>query len=764
MPDRDRPRTAVAVRSPDGAREGRERRLAELHNQLTSGIRSLTGSKEWTDWLHVAGRFHSYSLNNTLLIYAQRPDATQVAGYQTWRQLGRQVNKGERGIRILAPIVHRRSPGENEVDDTSDQTDNDRAAADRNDGRRRLAGFRAATVFDVSQTKGDPLSEGARPELVVGEAPDRLWDLLAHEVTDRGFTVSRGPCEGRNGYTDFLDRVVVVRDDVDDAQAVKTLVHELGHVLLHGPDRSAARDTRECRGVAEVEAESVAFLVAAGRGLDVSGYTFPYVARWASAAGGLASDQVLVVVQQTAHRSLTTAHQVLDRLDRADSQADTDAVRVAARRDLADKARVGQGRTSPFGGRRAAVLVGANVPGTVAGSSAVRASEPEVARTMAANEAAATFWAARLARNSDAQQYLHERAVGHALDRDSPWHVGYAEDSWTALTGNLRDAGFTDAQLLDAGLALRSRRGTVVDRFRGRIMFPIRELDGAVVGFIGRVMPDAPAAVPKYLNTPATSVFVKGELLYGLAEQAAQLRLGRAILVEGPLDVLAMDGLQPETAAVAPCGTALTARQVQLLVQHAPRVAVALDGDAAGNAAVARAFELLRTRYGDPEWIPLPDGADPAALRLSAPDELIGLLQAVPRPLADAVVDQALAAHDLAEPQQVVVATRHAAHAIAGLPHEQVARQVGRAASALELDPEALTQAVIAAATRADSVVRQGIRGDAPTIVQAEAPAKVLSVRRATSRLPSPTNASTVATRGTPTAARMTVHLRARRG
>lgn len=257
------PRNA-SPRAERAANDRREQKLAALHVLLTAGIERLTSSDEWIAWLRVASRFHSYSFNNTLLIHSQRPDATQVAGYQVWRQFGRQVNKGEHGIQILAPVIRRYDAGTAEQSEPGadavqavtggEQVTKEAAAS------LQVVGFRVAHVFDVGQTSGEPLPEPERPQLLVGEAPVRLWDQLAAQVEDRGFELERGPCGGeRNGYTDFLAQRVVVRDDVENAQAVKTLAHELGHVLMHGPDQLASRDTRVCRGAAEVEAESVAF-------------------------------------------------------------------------------------------------------------------------------------------------------------------------------------------------------------------------------------------------------------------------------------------------------------------------------------------------------------------------------------------------------------------------------------------------------------------------------------------------------------------------
>ena len=171
----------------------REQKLAALHQTLTEQITALASGPQWQAWLTVAARFHTYSLNNTLLILAQRPEATHVAGYRLWQTLGRQVNKGEKGLAILAPVT--RTPGTptGEPAEATDrlptadtQTDPDSAPAT---GRSTLVAFRAAYVWDISQTTGDPLPEQPRPQLLAGQAPDGLWDHLAAQCETAGFTV-----------------------------------------------------------------------------------------------------------------------------------------------------------------------------------------------------------------------------------------------------------------------------------------------------------------------------------------------------------------------------------------------------------------------------------------------------------------------------------------------------------------------------------------------------------------------------------------------
>jgi len=237
--------------------------------------------------LAVAARFHDYSPSNILLIGAQRPDATRVAGIRTWNSLGRRVNKGEHGIAILAPCIYRAAPGEKTATGQprmsptpTARPDPGATAAADDEPTRQLRGFKVVHVFDVTQTGGEPLPDG-EPQLLHGDAPERLWDHLAGLVAADGFRIERGPCHGANGYTDYTHRVVRVLEDVDPAQAAKTLAHELGHIRADHEHRFTDYATSSsCRGQAEVEAESIAYLTAARAGLDASAYSVPYLAGW----------------------------------------------------------------------------------------------------------------------------------------------------------------------------------------------------------------------------------------------------------------------------------------------------------------------------------------------------------------------------------------------------------------------------------------------------------------------------------------------------
>jgi hypothetical protein len=270
-------------------------KIEDLQAQIERGVAELVEGEDWRRWLEVAARFPRYSFRNTLLIRMQCPSASAVMGYRAWQALGRQVRAGERGIRILAPCVYKRD------DDPDEPT-------------CVLRGFKAASVFDVSQTEGEPLPRPAAVTLLEGDAPAGLWDALAGQVVGEGFTLERSELPGTaNGTTDFGARTVTVRASLSAAQAAKTLAHELAHVLLH----SGTEYATGCRGRAEVEAESVAYVVSQAAGLVTSGYSFGYVAHW---SGGDTK-----IIQETADRVITCARAILEGIGLLDSTGERQA-------------------------------------------------------------------------------------------------------------------------------------------------------------------------------------------------------------------------------------------------------------------------------------------------------------------------------------------------------------------------------------------------------------------------------------------------------
>ncbi|TYL51677.1 ImmA/IrrE family metallo-endopeptidase [Nocardioides sp. BGMRC 2183] len=309
---------------PKGQGSDRAAKLDALQERLSAAVADLVSSEDWRRALEFAARFRARSFNNTLLVYAQHAAAYQsgrvpepvpsyVAGFKQWRTLGRTVDRGQSGYQILAPVTARFASRQPEADGSWRRLGRSERAQPGETVRSKLVGLRPAYVWDVSQTSGEPIPTRPTPRVLKGSSPDGLLAGLADQIATAGFELRRVPdartIHGANGLTDYTDRAVSVRTDMDPAAQAKTMAHELAHVLLHGPDNE---DGLSHRGTAEVEAEGVALMIGAAHGMDTSDYTIPYVATWAETV----PDKTPVeAVQATAERVRKTAVQILDALD-----------------------------------------------------------------------------------------------------------------------------------------------------------------------------------------------------------------------------------------------------------------------------------------------------------------------------------------------------------------------------------------------------------------------------------------------------------------
>ncbi len=224
------------------------------------------------------------------LILTQAPEATRVAGYKKWQELGRQVRKGEKGITILVPHKRRQSRDHQDADEHKEEgTTTERTVF------TSVSGFGIGRVFDVLQTDGDPLPEPPRPEVVDGASDTgmRLYADLLDYLELHGVTARREDTEPANGYYQPFTRHVGIGHHIDGDQATKTLAHEVAHMVAGHLSGIERRD-------AETVAESAAFVVLTHYGIDSSGYTFPYVATWAQDRAVLKRN--LAAIQQVSHR------------------------------------------------------------------------------------------------------------------------------------------------------------------------------------------------------------------------------------------------------------------------------------------------------------------------------------------------------------------------------------------------------------------------------------------------------------------------------
>ena len=269
-------------RSSRGAEQAStEDRLAATLRTLDEGITSILDSDAFAHYLAVMSRFHQYSFGNILLILAQRSDATHVAGYRRWQSLGRQVRKGEQGIRILVP--HRRVV---ELEEGEEGEEGEEMTI--------VQGFGVGSVFDITQTDGEPLPEPPAAQ-AIREATDTgaaLYGALERYVTAQGITLVREELSRGYGYYAPARQRIGIDRRLDDDQATKTLAHETAHAVADHRGGIARAD-------AETVAESAAYVVLGHYGIDSSGYTFPYVARWAENRAILRRN--LAAIQQTSH-------------------------------------------------------------------------------------------------------------------------------------------------------------------------------------------------------------------------------------------------------------------------------------------------------------------------------------------------------------------------------------------------------------------------------------------------------------------------------
>ena len=253
-------------RSP--GKKSQKDRIRELTEKLEEGVKAVFESDRYKEYLQCMSKFHNYSINNCLLIAAQYPAASAVAGYRSWQKnFGRQVKKGEKGIKILAPCKYKVET--EEKDENGDPK------------LKELTGFRVVTVFDLAQTEGKELPSIGADELT-GDVKDyeKIFKaLVSISPVPIRFEEIEG---GAKGYYHDGEKRIALQSGMSEAQTIKTLLHEVSHATYHSRD-AMEEETPIDRRHKETEAESIAFCVGSALGIvDSSDYTFPYLASWSS--------------------------------------------------------------------------------------------------------------------------------------------------------------------------------------------------------------------------------------------------------------------------------------------------------------------------------------------------------------------------------------------------------------------------------------------------------------------------------------------------
>ncbi|MGB7981012.1 MAG: DNA primase [Candidatus Nanopelagicales bacterium] len=333
---------------------------------------------------------------------------------------------------------------------------------------------------------------------------------------------------------------------------------------------------------------------------------------------------------------------------------------------------------------------------------------PNRQRLVAANRAAAAYFVRALGspEASAGRSFLTERGFDEASREH--FGVGFAPRSWDGLLGHLRSGGYSDAEILAAGLASQGQRGTY-DRFRGRLVWPIRDPAGDVLGFGARKLFDDDDG-PKYLNTPETALYKKSHVLYGVDLARRDIgKLKQVVIVEGYTDVMAAH-LAGVTTAVATCGTAFGPDHAQLLRRYlmdddtfGGEVVFTFDGDAAGQKAALRAFEGDQRFVAQTFIAVSPEDMDPCELRLARGDAALRELVASRTPLFAFAIRSAVAGFDLSTAEGRVAAVRRAAPLVARIRDAALRPEYTRLLSGWVGVPEGEVRTAVSAAARAGS-------------------------------------------------------------
>ena len=261
-------------------------KMKEITDRLEAGIQELFDSDRFKEYLQVMSKFHNYSFNNTLLIAMQKPDATLVAGYNSWKNLfGRQVARGAKSIKVLAPSPYKIKKEIDKIDPKTQKPVTDKNGKPvKEETEITVPAFKVVSVFDVSQTEGKELPSIGVDELT-GDVEQYNDFFKAAELSAPVPVGFEKIGSGAKGYYSQTDKRIAINEGMSELQNLKTLIHETAHAKLHDidlnapPEKQADRPDRRTR---EVQAESIAYAVCQHYGLDTSDYSFSYVAQWSS--------------------------------------------------------------------------------------------------------------------------------------------------------------------------------------------------------------------------------------------------------------------------------------------------------------------------------------------------------------------------------------------------------------------------------------------------------------------------------------------------
>lgn len=285
-----------------------KQRLKEITDSIETGIKELFQSDKYREYLQTMSRFHRYSVNNQMLIYMQKPAATHVASFSKWRdQFGRNVKRGEKGIKIIAPTPYKKKVEETKLDpDTKLPMLDENGKVIKEEKEIQVPMYRVVSVFDVSQTEGKPL-----PQLVSDLSGNvQNYDAFVEAIRrSSDVPITFEPMEqSMDGYFSLDEQKIVIRNDMSEVQTVAALLHEMAHSKLHNTkvsDEHNPETAKISRNTEEVQAESIAFTVSAYYGIKTDENSLAYIALWSKDKELPELKSSLETINKTANKMIT---------------------------------------------------------------------------------------------------------------------------------------------------------------------------------------------------------------------------------------------------------------------------------------------------------------------------------------------------------------------------------------------------------------------------------------------------------------------------
>ena len=322
QPQEPRPVIPIVLTSEKPAEK-----LKEITDRLEQGITELFESERYREYLRVMSKFHNYSFNNTLLIAMQKPDASLVAGFSAWKNnFGRNVMKGQKGIKIIAPSPYKVKQEMKKIDPHTQQPIIGKDGKPVTEEKEiTIPAYKVVSVFDVSQTEGKELPDIAVDELT-GDV-ERYRDFFAALEKTSPVPIGFEQIPGSShGYYHLEDKRIAIQEGMSELQTLKTAIHEIAHAKLHDIDLNAPENEQQPRvdrRTREVEAESVAYTVCQHYGLDTSDYSFGYVAGWSSGRELSELKSSLETIRSAAAEIINSIDETLAELSKAQDKEQT---------------------------------------------------------------------------------------------------------------------------------------------------------------------------------------------------------------------------------------------------------------------------------------------------------------------------------------------------------------------------------------------------------------------------------------------------------